>query len=177
MMNQLCLLKCIHIENFQNVENWNLITKYKKNTMLVEQLYHLKVWLSSFFPTGDDTTTMGFHSYSSDGKQQDSSVVHNHMTKLIDYFWKWIRFWLQMVHCFAQLMFMLTAQYRSGTAYYLLLALAISHCIVFERSIQAPGHGKGENTCLYYHFYIFVLILTEYLLSSLLFAYKDYWFN
>ena len=29
---------------------------------------------------------MEFHSYFSDGKQQDSSVVHNHtMTKLIEY--------------------------------------------------------------------------------------------
>ena len=38
-----------------------------------------------FFPSGDDTTVMEFHSYFSDGKLQDSSVVHNHMTKLIEH--------------------------------------------------------------------------------------------
>ena len=32
-----------------------------------------------------DTTTMEFYSYLSDGKQQDSSVVQNHVTKLIEY--------------------------------------------------------------------------------------------
>ena len=38
-----------------------------------------------FIPAGDDTRTMEFHSYFSDGKQWDSSVVHNYMTKLIEY--------------------------------------------------------------------------------------------
>ena len=62
------------------------------------------------------------------------------------------------------------ALYRSGTPYYLLSTLApVSHGVVIQRSIQALGHGKGENTCLYYHFFIFILILTNDLLLSLLF--------
>ena len=58
------------------------------------------------------------------------------------------------------------AQYRSVIAYYLLSALAVSHGIVIQRSILATGHGKGENTCLYYHFYISILILTDYLAAA-----------
>ena len=118
-----------------------------------------------FFPSADDTTTMEFHSYFSDGKQQDSSVVHNHMTKLIQY--------LKVNKILATNGTLLcttdgcAAQYRSGTAYYLLSALSVTHGIVIQRSIQAPGHGKGEKTCLYYLNYI--LILTDCLLSSLLF--------
>ena len=37
------------------------------------------------FPGGDDTTRMEFNSYFSEGKLQDSSVVHNYMIKLIEY--------------------------------------------------------------------------------------------
>jgi len=35
------------------------------------------------------------------------------------------------------------AQYRSGTAFYLLTALAVSENITIQRRILAPGHGKG----------------------------------
>ena len=118
-----------------------------------------------FFQSGDDTTTMEFHFYFSDGKHQDSSVVHNHMSKLIEH--------LKVNKILGTNGTLLcttdgcAAQYRPGTAYYLLSALAVSHGIVIQRSIHAPCHGKGEITCLYYHFYI--LILTDYLHSSLLF--------
>ena len=120
----------------------------------------------NFFPTGDDTTTMEFHLYFSDGKQQDSSVLHNHMTKLIEY--------LKVNKILATNGTLLcttdgcAAQYRSGTAYYLSSALAVSHGIVIQKSIQAPGHRKGVNTYLYHYFCIFIMILTDYLLSSLL---------
>ena len=40
-------------------------------------------------------------------------------------------------------------QYRSGTVYKRLSALAaVSHSVVIQILIQAPGHGKGENTCV-----------------------------
>ena len=81
-----------------------------------------------------------------DCKQQDSLVVHNHMTKLIEYLKV-----NKILGTNGTLLCTSTdgcaAQYRSGTAYYLLSALAASHSIVIQRSIQAPGHGKGENTC------------------------------
>ena len=36
-----------------------------------------------FFRQGNEKSTMEFHTYLSDGKQQDSAVVNNHMEKLI----------------------------------------------------------------------------------------------
>ena len=79
------------------------------------------------------------------GKLQDSSVVHNHMTKHVES--------LKVNKILGSNGSLLctidgcAAQYRSGTAFYLLSSLAVSHDIVMQRSIQAPGHGKSENTC------------------------------
>ena len=99
-----------------------------------------------FFPSGDDIIRTEFHCYFSNGKQQDSSVFCNHMTKLIEYFK------VNKILCTNGTFLCTTdgcvAQYRSGTAYYLLSALSVRHgTIVIQRSIQALGHGKDENTC------------------------------
>ena len=88
---------------------------------------------------------MEFCSYFSDGKLQDSSVVHNHITELFEY--------LKVNKILGTNGTLLcttdrcAAQYAPCTAYYLLSALAVSHGIVNQRSLQAPRHGKGENTC------------------------------
>ena len=94
-----------------------------------------------FYPNGEDTTAMEFFTYLSDGKIQDSSVVHNHMEKLILHLKEKgiIRSQGYSLICTTD---GAASQYRSGTAFYFLTVLAVKYNIAISRCIQAPGHGK-----------------------------------
>ena len=95
-----------------------------------------------FYPSGEDTTAMEFFTYLSDGKQQDSSIVHNHMEKLIKHLKEQgiIRSQGCSLICTTD---GAASQYRSGTAFYFLSVLAVKYNLAISRCIQAPGHGKG----------------------------------
>ena len=128
--------------------------KLEFNRQVQEEYYYaggtnvsLEGAAAEFFPNGDDTTRMEYHSYfRNDGNLQDSSIVHNHMTRLIEYLKV-----KKILGTNGTLLCTITdgcaAQYVSGSAYYLLSAIDMSRGIVIQRSIQAPGPDKGENTC------------------------------
>ena len=87
---------------------------------------------------------MHFHTYFSDGsnKQQDSAVVHNHMSHLIDFLMnqekgldKGKTLYITSDGC--------GSQCRCGTAFYFLSSLAFKHDISIDWFVQGPGHGKG----------------------------------
>ena len=94
-----------------------------------------------FFRNDDTEKTMEFHTYLSDGKQQDSAVVNNHMEKLIIFLMdegilkEGGRLFCHTDGC--------ASQYRCGTAYYYMSVLAYNYKITIDRFVSAPGHGKG----------------------------------
>ena len=94
-----------------------------------------------FCNNNDGNKTMEFHTYLSDGRQQDSAVVNNHMEKLILFLMaegvlkEGGRLLCHTDGC--------ASQYRCGTAYYYLSSLAYRYRITIDRAISAPGHGKG----------------------------------
>ena len=95
-----------------------------------------------FFRQGNEKSTMEFHTYLSDGKQQDSAVVNNHMEKLIVF----LRNENVLkpgghIYCHSD---GCASQYRCSTAYYFLSALAYKYKISISRIISASGHGKFD---------------------------------
>jgi hypothetical protein len=85
---------------------------------------------------------MEFHSHFSDNSKQDAATTHEHMDHLVNLLFEkgvmkrgsWM---LDNTDGCAK-------QYRCGTALYLLALLAVTHGIVVDRAIGAPGHGKCE---------------------------------
>ena len=93
-----------------------------------------------FFRQGSAESIMEFHTYLSDGKQQDSAVVNNHMEKLVQFLLEEsvLKFGGH-IYCHSD---GCGVQYRCSTAYYFLSALAYKYGISISRHISAPGHGK-----------------------------------
>ena len=94
-----------------------------------------------FFPVGSEQIQLDFHTYLSDGKQQDSSVVRHHMEMLINFLMeeevlkKGGRILEHSDGC--------AAQYRCSTSFYFMSVLAYKYGITIDRFISAPGHGKA----------------------------------
>ena len=82
---------------------------------------------------------MDFHTFISNGKQQDSAVVFNHFQKLIKF--------LKDEGVIANGCTILcntdgcAQQYRCGSAFYFLSALCYTHKLAISRAVGAPGHG------------------------------------
>ena len=123
----------------------------------------------NFFREGDVKSTLEFHTYLSDGKQQDSAVVNNHMEKLIQFLLE--ENVLKVgghMYCHSD---GCGVQYRCSTAYYFLSALSYKCGISISRHISAPGHGKcfmKKRTMVYYlighsHICNFILLVLFYI--------------
>ena len=83
---------------------------------------------------------MEFHTYLSDGKQQDSAVVNDHMERLIVFLMK-----EHILKEYGVIMWNSDGapyQYRCATFYYFLSTLAYKYKITIDSFISAPGHGK-----------------------------------
>ena len=99
----------------------------------------LKGMAIEFFPVGKTIKIMEFHTYLSDGKQQDSAVVNDHMESLIQVLKKEkILKDGGVIMCTSD---GCAAQYRCATAYQFLSSLAYKYKIAIDRFISAPGHG------------------------------------
>ena len=84
---------------------------------------------------------MEFHTYLSDGKQQDSAVVNDHMERLIVFLIKeQILKEDGVIMCTSD---GALSQYICATAYYFLSNLDYRYKITIDRVISSPGHGKG----------------------------------
>ena len=84
---------------------------------------------------------MEFHTYLSDGKQQDSAVVNDHMESLIVFLMKeHILKEDGVIMCTSD---GAPSQYRCATDYYFLSTLAYKYKITIDRFISDPGRGKG----------------------------------
>ena len=84
---------------------------------------------------------MEFHTYLSDGKQQDSAVVDDHMERLIVFLMKeHIQKKDGVIMCTSD---GAPSQYSCATAYYFLSALAYKYKNSIDRFISGPGHGRG----------------------------------
>ena len=89
--------------------------------------------------SNDVSTTTDFHTFLSNGKQQDSAVVYNHFEKLLKF--------LKAEGVIKNGSTILcntdgcSSQYRCGTAFYFLSALSYVHKVAISRAVGAPGHG------------------------------------
>jgi len=92
------------------------------------------------FQKSAEQKQMDFHTFISNGKQQDAAVVHNHFDKLLKFFksegllQEGSTIFCNTDGC--------SGQYRCGTAFYFLSSLSYTHKLAISRAVGAPGHGK-----------------------------------
>ena len=84
-----------------------------------------------------------FYSVISDEKAQVAATVHENLRMMIDDLIERKLIQRKQLKKIFDISDVCGAQYRSGSVLYLLSLLCVEFQIVYDRAIQAPGHGKG----------------------------------